>query len=57
MSEQRIRPYRCTCTECQPLPPIDNLHPDSFEERPTAAKMKGLIETLTERLRPARKAS
>lgn len=44
--------YRCICVECQPLPPIENLHPASFEDsgEERAAKRKGLLHILAGRV-------
>lgn len=50
--------YRCVCVECEPLPPVENLHPASSEEggEEKAAKRKGLLHLLAGRVLPERKA-
>ena len=32
MTAKAIRRYLCVCTECEPLPPIEGLHPETFED-------------------------
>ena len=49
--------YRCVCVECEPLPPIENLHPSSFEDNDEkATKRKGLLHILAGRVLPERKS-
>lgn len=37
MTHQVIRPFRCVCEECEPLPPIEGLH-DPADREPGLAQ-------------------
>ncbi|MBX5164748.1 MULTISPECIES: hypothetical protein [unclassified Rhizobium] len=45
MKATAIKPYRCVCTECYPLPPIKGLHPSAHDEdvKVDAGSPKGLL--------------
>ncbi|EJC80094.1 hypothetical protein Rleg4DRAFT_1703 [Rhizobium leguminosarum bv. trifolii WSM2297] len=50
-----IKPYRCVCTECDPLPPIEGLHPSTHEgATETQRKARGLLGIIAERVMPRR---
>jgi len=57
MKAAAIRPYRCLCIECEPLPPIEGLHPLTYgeEEESEARKPKGLLGMIAERVISTRK--
>ncbi|MBY5455416.1 hypothetical protein ACOJBM_10445 [Rhizobium beringeri] len=56
-----IRPYRCVCTECDPLPPIEGLHPETVEatgeRRDRQRRSDSPFRRLAERIIPVRKPS
>ncbi|MDR9772624.1 hypothetical protein RJJ65_08145 [Rhizobium hidalgonense] len=55
MKATAIKPYRCVCTECDPLPPIEGLHPSTHETADeTARKIRGLLGIIAERVMPGR---
>ncbi|MDC7741712.1 hypothetical protein [Rhizobium binxianense] len=56
MKATAIKPYRCFCQECDPLPPIEGLHPlthDPSDEAPR--KTSGLLGIIAERVMPLRR--
>jgi hypothetical protein len=58
MKPATIRPYRCVCIECEPLPPIDGLHPLTYgdgESEGETRKPKGLLGVIAERVTRLRK--
>ncbi|MBB3133251.1 hypothetical protein FHS26_000955 [Rhizobium pisi] len=56
MKATAIRSYRCVCSECDPLPPIEGLHPRTFEPADeTPRKAKGLLGVIAERVMPSRR--
>ena len=57
MTAKAIRRYLCICTECEPLPPIERLHPLTHEPdaEAEAHKPKGLLGIIAERVMPSRK--
>ncbi|MGV4795224.1 hypothetical protein [Rhizobium sp. F40D2] len=52
-----IKAYRCVCTECDPLPPIEGLHPLTHEGdvKVDAERPKGLLGIIAERVIAARR--
>jgi hypothetical protein len=55
MKATAIRRYRCVCTECEPSPPVEGLHPLTFEaaeEMPR--KTRGLLGIIAEWVAPRR---
>ncbi|MFS8147654.1 hypothetical protein [Rhizobium sp. BR 249] len=55
MKATAIKRYRCICEECDPLPPIEGLHPLTHEGvEETARKAKGLLGIVAERVMPRR---
>ena len=55
MKATAIKRYRCICEECDPLPPIEGLHPLTHEAvEETARKAKGLLGIIAERVMPRR---
>ncbi|WP_190237534.1 hypothetical protein [Rhizobium sp. R635] len=54
MKATALKRYRCICEECDPLPPIDGLHPLTHEAEETARKAKGLLGIVAERVMPRR---
>ncbi|MGO4112904.1 hypothetical protein [Rhizobium ruizarguesonis] len=61
MKAKAIKRHLCVCTECEPLPPIEGLHPETVEatgERPDRQRRSdGLFRSLAERIVPFRKPS
>ncbi|PDT00727.1 hypothetical protein CO666_28810 [Rhizobium chutanense] len=57
MKATAIKPYRCSCQECDPLPPIEGLHPLTYEPDTEAetSKPKGLLNIIVERVMPLRR--
>lgn len=59
MKAKAIKRTLCICTEREPLPPIEGLHPETFEataERPDRQRRSGgLFRSLAERIAPFRK--
>lgn len=57
MTAKPIKRYRCICIECEPLPPIEGLHPLTHEpdEEAEARKPKGLLGIIAERVMPLRR--
>ncbi|SCB57502.1 hypothetical protein GA0061105_102495 [Rhizobium aethiopicum] len=55
MNATAIKRYRCICEECDPLPPIEGLHPLTHEsvDEP-ARKARGLLGIIAERVIPRR---
>ncbi|AHG46012.1 hypothetical protein RLEG12_23435 [Rhizobium leguminosarum bv. trifolii CB782] len=55
MKATAIKPYRCVCMECDPLPPIEGLHPLAHETvDETPRKSRGLLDIIAERVMPRR---
>ncbi|MBX4957395.1 hypothetical protein [Rhizobium lentis] len=52
-----MRRYRCVCEECDPLPPIEGLHPETFEGPEPERRLSALFQSLTDRIVPARRPS
>lgn len=51
MRAAAIKPYRCLCIECEPLPPIEGLHPLTYGDAESEApKPKGLLGMIAERV-------
>jgi hypothetical protein len=48
MNARAIKPYRCVCTECNPLPPIEGLHPLTHEVdvKVDGGRPKGLLSII-----------
>lgn len=57
MKATAIRPYRCLCIECEPLPPIEGLHPLTHgdEGQDEARKPKGFLAVIAEQVIPSRR--
>ncbi len=56
MKPATIKPYRCVCIECEPLAPIEGLHPLTYGDGESdAPKRKGLLGIIAERVMPLRK--
>lgn len=57
MKTAAIRPYRCLCIECEPLPPIEGLHPLTYEDpaENEARKPRGFLGIIAERVISSRK--
>lgn len=57
MKATAIRPYRCLCIECEPLPPIDGLHPLTYGDgtENEASKPKRVLRTIAELVMPSRR--
>ncbi|MBB3409726.1 hypothetical protein FHT87_003645 [Rhizobium sp. BK316] len=57
MRATAIKPYRCLCIECEPLPPIEGLHPLTYGDtaESEARKPKGLFGMIAERVMPSRR--
>ncbi|MFD1728878.1 hypothetical protein [Rhizobium viscosum] len=57
MRATAIKPYRCLCIECEPLPPIEGLHPLTYGEAAAseARKPKRLLGIIAERVLPSRR--
>lgn len=57
MKATAIRPYRCLCVECEPLPPIEGLHPltHADEAENETRKPRGFLGIIAERITPLRK--
>ncbi|ANK92281.1 hypothetical protein AMK01_CH02840 [Rhizobium sp. N6212] len=56
MKATAIKRYRCVCEECDPLPPIEGLHPlthDVVDETPR--KARGLLRVIAEQIVPLRR--
>ncbi|MBB4234278.1 hypothetical protein [Rhizobium esperanzae] len=55
MKATAVRHYRCICEECDPLPPIEGLHPLTHEiAEETVRKTWGLLGIIAERVMPRR---
>ncbi|MBY3581180.1 hypothetical protein HJA77_08395 [Rhizobium bangladeshense] len=53
MRATAIKTYRCVCTECDPLLPIDALHPLTHKaEDETPGKARGILNVIGERIMP-----
>ena len=54
MKATAIKPYRCLCIECEPLPPIEGLHPltygDEMEIESETPKPRGLLGVIADRV-------
>ena len=51
MKATAIKRYRCICEECDPLPPIEGLHPLTHEAaEETPRKIWGLFGVIAERV-------
>ena len=52
-----IKPYRCLCIECEPLPPIEGLHPLTYGDaaESEARTPKGLLGMIAERVISSRR--
>ncbi|MBB3914368.1 hypothetical protein ACVITL_002756 [Rhizobium pisi] len=57
MKATAIRRSRCVCTECEPLPPIEGLHPLTHEPdaEAEASKSKGFLGIIAEHVMPLRR--
>jgi len=57
MRATAIKPYRCLCIECEPLPPIEGLHPLTYgdAEESEAPRPKGLLGIIVERVISSRR--
>ncbi|WP_172599184.1 hypothetical protein [Rhizobium leguminosarum] len=56
MKATAIKSYRCICTECEPLPPIDGLHPLTHEGNGEVDRTpKGLLGIIAKRMTAARR--
>ncbi|MBB3308859.1 hypothetical protein FHT78_000588 [Rhizobium sp. BK196] len=57
MKATAIRPYRCLCIECEPLPPIKGLHPLTYadEAQTEARRTKGVLGAIAELVMPSRR--
>jgi len=57
MTAKPIQRYRCFCTECDPLPPIEGPHPLTHEPdaEAEARKPKGFLSIIVERVMPLRR--
>ncbi|MDF0659533.1 MULTISPECIES: hypothetical protein [Rhizobium] len=57
MKATAIKPYRCVCTECEPLRPIEGLHPLTHEGsvKVDAGRPKGLLGIIAKRMTAARR--
>ncbi|ARO30795.1 hypothetical protein NXC14_CH02875 [Rhizobium sp. NXC14] len=56
MKATAIKPYRCVCEECDPLPPIEGLHPLTHEAADELGrKARGLLGIIAERVVPCRR--
>ncbi|EJJ30736.1 hypothetical protein [Rhizobium sp. CF142] len=56
MRATAIKPYRCLCIECEPLPPIEGLHPLTYRDGASEArKPKRLLDIIAERVLPSRR--
>ncbi|AIC27969.1 hypothetical protein IE4771_CH02873 [Rhizobium etli bv. mimosae str. IE4771] len=57
MKATAINRHRCVCEECEPLPPIDGLHPLTYkrEAEVAAERPKGLLGIIAERVLPSRR--
>ncbi|MBB3655564.1 hypothetical protein FHX15_000763 [Rhizobium sp. BK650] len=56
MKTAAIKPYRCLCIECQPLPPIEDPHPLTYggETANEARKPKRILGVIAELVMPSR---
>ncbi|WP_080518710.1 hypothetical protein [Rhizobium leguminosarum] len=59
MTATAIKPYRCVCTECDRLPPIEGLHPLAHDGdvKVDAERPKGLLGIIAKRVMPSRRHS
>ncbi|WP_246714229.1 hypothetical protein [Rhizobium leguminosarum] len=57
MTATAIKPYRCVCTECDSLPPIEGLHPSTHDGdvKVDAERPKGLLGIIAKRVIAARR--
>ncbi|MBB4477722.1 hypothetical protein [Rhizobium etli] len=55
MKATAINRYRCVCEECDPLPPIEGLHPLTCERDAGAERPKGLLGIIAERVMSPRR--
>ncbi|MDF0697086.1 hypothetical protein PYR71_11295 [Rhizobium sp. MC63] len=57
MKAAAIKRYRCSCEECDPLPPIEGLHPLTYEREAEVAaeRPKGLLGIIAERVMSSRR--
>lgn len=56
MKATAIKPYRCQCIECEPLPPIEGLHPLTYGNgEGEVPERKGLLGIIAERMTRLRK--
>ncbi|MBB4214170.1 hypothetical protein FHT79_001325 [Rhizobium sp. BK212] len=56
MKATAIKSYRCICQECDPLPPIEGLHPLTHEAADeTPRKTRGLLGLIAEHVMPLRR--
>ncbi|ARQ58914.1 MULTISPECIES: hypothetical protein [Rhizobium] len=55
MKATAINRYRCVCEECEPLPPVDGLHPLTYEREAEVAaeRPKRLLGIIAERVKRA----
>ncbi|ARM13013.1 MULTISPECIES: hypothetical protein [Rhizobium] len=55
MKATAIKRYRCICEECDPLPPIEGLHPLTHDREAAAERPKGLLGMIAERVISSRR--
>ncbi|WP_246697875.1 hypothetical protein [Rhizobium sp. WYCCWR 11128] len=57
MKAQAIKRALCVCTECEPLPPIEGLHPLTHEEGTDAevGRPRGFLGIIAERVISSRR--
>ncbi|WP_170965055.1 MULTISPECIES: hypothetical protein [unclassified Rhizobium] len=55
MKAAAIKRYRCVCEECEPLPPIEGLHPLTHEREAEAERPKRLLGIIAERVMSPRR--
>ncbi|EGE55894.1 UNVERIFIED_ORG: hypothetical protein GGI63_001401 [Rhizobium esperanzae] len=55
MKATAIKRYRCICEECDPLPPIEGLHPLMHNREAAVERPKGLLGMIAERVISSRR--
>ncbi|ANL47435.1 hypothetical protein AMC87_CH02766 [Rhizobium phaseoli] len=55
MKATAIKRHRCICEKCDPLPPIEGLHPLTHDQEAAAGRPKGLLGMIAERVMSSRR--
>ncbi|PDV90355.1 MULTISPECIES: hypothetical protein [Rhizobium] len=55
MKAAAITRYRCVCEECDPLPPIEGLHPLTYDGAPEERTTRALFGVIARQVMPIRR--